>query len=332
MKSKSRGNGQGTVYKRGNSWQVELCTYVGGVRRRAYKSGFTTKTAALAYVRELEKELKTKMHRQETISFVDLWEKLQQTQSFKQLSKDKQAAYRIAYNKCTCLQTLSDVRFATYDMQASIIQGLSYYPARDVRTLLNKAWELAMRMGCLETNHAPLLELPPIPKAKNAAFTPEQVKLISEADDPFKDVVMCMIEMGLRPIEMLSMTVEDVDFDKRISLGGRKANQDMPIAISHSAEPYLRRLCEAAGSGRICALSNDKFYESFYKFLSNAKVQDENDHTLTPYACRHTFVTQLTRKGIPQAMIQKAARHSSYKTTQGYTHLDVSDVLSAMDE
>ncbi len=327
-RTKSRGNGQGTVYKRGKTWTCEVRMFAGEYCRRATKGGFETKREAVAYLPVLESTL-TKNVR--VISFTELWEKWTATRTFQQLSDDKQRAYRIAYNKCTPLYALSDVRKCSYDMACQIVQGLSYYPARDVKRILNGMFELAQRMDCLEKNIAPLIELPPIPQAKHVAFTDEQVQAIRACENPFRDVVLLMIETGMRPIEMRMLTVESVDFSEHLCMGGRKANTDMPIALSTEAERILTNLCSSVGNGRICPMSEDDFYTAFYQCLADAGVQDADVHTYTPYACRHTYVTRLTRAGVPQAIVQKAARHTSYKTTQGYTHMDVTDVLSAVN-
>jgi len=302
--------------------------FAGEYCRRATKGGFATKREALAYADVLWQNL-TKSVR--VISFPELWDKWSSTQSFQQLSDDKQRAYRIAYNKCAPLYALSDVRNCSYDMMCQIVQGLTYYPARDVKRVLNGMFELAMRMDCLERNQASLIELPPIPQTKRTAFTDEQVQAIRVCPNEFRDIILLMIETGMRPVEMRMLTVEDIDFDAHLCMGGRKANTDMPIALSSEAEQILTNLCRNVGNGRLCPLSEDDFYEAFYQCLADAGVQDADVHTYTPYTCRHTFVTRLTRAGVPQAVVQKAARHTSYKTTQGYTHMDITDVLQAVN-
>jgi len=327
--TKKRGNGQGTVYKRGNTWQAEVNMMCGDIRRRAYKGGFATKREAVAYLPTLAESLR--LNRTKTISFTKLFERWTQEQEFIQLSKDKQDAYRIAYKKCASLYALSDVRIATYDTLASIISGMTYYPARDVKRVLNGMWQLAMRMECAEKNPAQLLQLPPIPQARKTTFTDAQIEKLQASSDPFAPVILLMIYMGLRPIEFRMMTVEDVHLDEHYTDGGRKTAREIPIAIPTEAEPILRKMCEQAKTGRLCKLSEDDFYDAFYKCLDATGVQREDNHTLTPVSCRHTFVTRLTRKGVPIAIVQKAARHTSYKTTQGYTHLDITDVLGALN-
>lgn len=328
-KAKGRGNGQGTVYKRGNTWTAEVCTYENNVRRRSRKGGFQYKKDAIAYLPTLAASLLAAPVNK--IGFADLWNKWKETQTFRQLSKDKQDAYRIAYNKMKPLHALKDVRLASYDAQAQILKDLTYYPARDVKRVLNGMFELAMKMDCAEKNYAPMLELPPIPEAKQTIFTDEQIEQLKRSEDPFADYILLMIYMGLRPVELRGLTVDDVHFDEHYTDGGRKTAKGVPIAISDEAEPVLHRICKRASSGKLCTLSNDGFYNAFYACLASCGIQTPDEHKLTPYSCRHTFVTRLTRTNASNAIIQKAARHTSYKTTQSYTHLDISDVLAALN-
>ena len=55
---KKRGNGQGTVYKRGKTWQIELTLGKddAGMRIRKFKGGFKTKKEALEYIPTLREE------------------------------------------------------------------------------------------------------------------------------------------------------------------------------------------------------------------------------------------------------------------------------------
>ena len=323
MRKKTRGNGQGTAFKRGNTWTAEVRYFDNGIMRRKKKGGFRTKTEALLFLPSLRE-----MMNQEpvnVIGFADLWDKWTDSQTYDSISADKQRAYRIAYNKCTPLHRLSDVRMVSFDMMQDIIQDLTYYPARDVKRILNGMFELAMRTGCLERNLAPLLELPKHGTTAREVFTEEQIQKIADCPDEFKRYILLMIYMGLRPVEMMSMTVEDVHLEEHYTDGGRKTKQSQ-IVIFPDAEPILSELCQEKKTGRLCDMSEDQFYKQYYNCLESAGVEKH-----TPYSCRHTFVTRLTKSGMPNALIQKAARHTDYKTTQIYTHIDVSDVLKWVD-
>lgn len=329
LKHKSRGNGQGSVYKRGASYTAEVCIYNCGVRLRTRKGGYATKQEAINALSSLRDNLLHK--RNKYIGFCELFDRWTEEQQYKQLSKDKKCAYQIAYRKMKPLYGYADFRDIGYDAMNSLITGLNYYPARDIKRVLNGMTQLAIRLDCADKNYAELLRLPPVPKASKSVFTDEQVACIKQAQTPVADLISLMIETGLRPVELRSLHVEDIDWDRQCMDCGRKTSSGIPIAVPTDMLDTLHRICDRVQSGLVCTLSEDDFYAEFYKCLSDLCIQDTGVHILTPVSCRHTFVTRLTRRGVPQALIQKAARHTSYRTTQGYTHLDISDVLAVLN-
>ncbi len=52
---------------------------------------------------------------------------------------------------------------------------------------------------------------------------------------------------------------------------------------------------------------------------------------LTPYCCRHTYITRLTALKVSPAMLQELAGHEDYDTTLDYTHLSVADRLAEVN-
>ncbi|MBO7206567.1 MAG: Arm DNA-binding domain-containing protein, partial [Kiritimatiellae bacterium] len=72
---RNRGNGQGTVYKRGRVWQA-ACVYdwKDGKPLRIYKSGFKTKTEALAYIPVLMEQSHGNRAKTKPLSFKQLYD------------------------------------------------------------------------------------------------------------------------------------------------------------------------------------------------------------------------------------------------------------------
>lgn len=52
---------------------------------------------------------------------------------------------------------------------------------------------------------------------------------------------------------------------------------------------------------------------------------------MTPYCCRHTYVTRLTALKVSPAMLQELAGHEDYDTTLEYTHLSVDERLQEVN-
>ena len=153
MRSKSRGNGQGTAYKRGNTWtaQVVIGFHPNSVPGRSpipikrTKGGFPTKKAALAYCPTLLNGGVEKTEKAPRLSAY--WDTYKQGE-YKRLSDSKQTAYKIAWDK---LKTLHDVPIdlITVDLLRSTVSAActTYYPARDCRSLLANLYKIAAAEG-----------------------------------------------------------------------------------------------------------------------------------------------------------------------------------------
>lgn len=334
-KPKARGNGQGTVYRRGDVWYAESCRYIKGVGRiRKKKGGFLKKKDALDYLRTLADQ--TTITHTKSITFAELYNKVKETERYKKLSDSKKTAWRIAYNRCAPLLLADDYRDIRFENMQSIVRGLTFYPARDVKILLNAMSTLAMKYELCETNFAELIELPENVESEKVVLTDEELeKLWKYADkDPFTDYILIMCYIGLRPIELRSAHVSDIHMDERYMMGGKKTklSKESPIGIGTKIAPVMQRVVDRATTDKLCDMSEDDFYEAFYTAMAGAGIQEKENHRITPVCCRHTFVTNYTRTGAAPAVIQKAARHTKYQTTLGYTHMDISDVLESLDK
>ena len=101
-KTKKRGNGQGTAFKRGSTWTAQVTSYTfvneKGKLAKKYKTkgGFKTKKEALEFLpalRDLAKE-------EAGTTLSDYWA-FYQAKSLPQLSASKQTSYKIAWKKWT---------------------------------------------------------------------------------------------------------------------------------------------------------------------------------------------------------------------------------------
>lgn len=315
-----KSNGAGTVYKRGTTYTVKVTKYANGIKREVTKGGFKTRKEAYEHAMVLRDDLDLK--RTEAISFSDLWEKLKTTERYLKLSADKKDTWKYAYNKCEPLYQCKDVRELRFENFQKLVDGLTYYPARDIKTVLKAMMRLAQKYDQVDKNYAELIELPPNFEKEKDIFTDLELKKICASKDPFKAYIIIMCYCGLRPIEMLNLRQEDIHIMERFMYGGRKTElgKASKIAIPETAAPYLTDF-DPWTKGK------NKFYDRFHEFLKAEGIRD-----LTPGCCRHTFVTRLSQASDNVAVIQKAARHTHYQTTLGYTHMNIDDVLTEVNK
>jgi site-specific recombinase XerD len=49
------------------------------------------------------------------------------------------------------------------------------------------------------------------------------------------------------------------------------------------------------------------------------------------HSLRHTYCTRLVRAGLPLAVVKQLARHADFRTTLGYTHVNIGDMATAVE-
>ena len=110
-------------------------------------------------------------------------------------------------------------------------------------------------------------------------------------------------------------------------MGGIKSavSRATPIGISEEILPVVAEKC-GNGKTKLLHMNEDRFYAAYYEACRRAGVRE-----LNPHCCRHTYITRMTRGNVAPATIQKAARHASYQTTMRYTHMNIDDVLEAVN-
>jgi len=339
MRTKTRGNGQGTAYKRGNVW--EACIVIGWrpptkeggnpipIKRR--KSGFPTKKAALAYCQDLYDDTGTRKNPPRLISY---WESYRRNE-FAKLSKSKQTAYNIAWNKLKPLHPVRVDKITVDDLRKAVSDACpTYYPAKDCKTVLTTLFSLAAAEGHVNKDLPSFIILPPLKEKEREIFTEEEQTALWKAyESGNRDaaIALLMIYTGMMPGEAQQLKVEHIDLENRvITRVGLKTEvrKSSPILIAQSIVPLVQDLIDhAMPSGYIWYHNEDEWYKQYYAGLEAAHCR-----RLAPYSCRHTTATALAiTENIAPQTIKKVMRWSTSKMLDRYAHPDTEDALSAVD-
>lgn len=322
---RTRGNGQGTAIKRGNSWTAVWteARFIGDDDKlhykRRWKGGFKTKTAALIFAAHPEPEEAASPSLRD---YHRAWEK----SDYLGLSKSKQSAYKIAWGK---MKSIADKPMA--DLTIEALQDCvdrtakTYYPARDMRVLLSHLYKRAVAEGNARTNLAEFIRLPSLEEKEMQPFTESELKLLWDAygkGDTFIGYILLMIYSGMMPGELMALKADMIDFDKMEILGcglKTKKRKETPIVFPEIIAPILADLCDRSDSkiGRVLCMNKDNFYDEYHKALVRNGIRD-----LPPYSCRHTTATALALGNIAPSVIQEVMRHTKFTTTQRYIHPD----------
>lgn len=144
----------------------------------------------------------------------------------------------------------------------------------------------------------------------------EEHQLLSQLDQPYKDVITILIDTGMRVRELLSVTKENVDIpNKKITLWKTKTNSTRTI-------PMTDRVCQLIQARMPELFSHVKYVTLQYHFNCARKaIHLENDDSFTIHTCRHTCASRLIQHGVAVPVIQRWLGHSNISTTMRYAHL-----------
>ena len=334
-KPRTRGNGLGSVYKSpSGTWTAEIT--IGWYmqdgtlkRKRRRKYGFKTKKAAAEYIAEL-KAADQKRDRITVSELVQIF-----FDGSDKLSESKQTAYRIAWNK------IKDGIAHRYidDLTVPELQdltddaGSSYYTKRDIKTLLSHCYKLAIRDDYTDKNRAQYIQLPALQTAEREIFTEDEIEQLWRCYRSTGDITACrmliMLYTGIRPGELMTIRTENINLAEQYMTGGIKTEKgkQRKIILPDCILPLIEDSIRHSARGLLAKYAKNALYDAWNALRDELGMRS----VLTPYCCRHTYVTRLTALKVSPAMLQELCGHEDYDTTLDYTHLSVRERLEEVN-
>lgn len=333
-KAKQRGNGQGTVYKLPNgkyAAEVTLYYYIdkNGQRKRKRKTKqFDKKKDAVAALPDLLSDGASI----KPTSLYELHEVFLRSKKYDTLSDSQKDKLRYAWNRLQQLHNRDITTLSIDDMQRVInAQAQTYYPAKDMKTILSHCFNLAIQRELVQYNKTQYLELPPLKKARRDAFNADEIEAIWGAWNSGKKVagyVLIMIYAGLRYGEISTIKKSNIHLKEQYAIGGIKteAGIDREIAFADKIMPIVEDFY-ANSSDVLLDMPENKFYDSYHTLMSELGIRD-----LPPHCCRHTYFTRLAAENVHEAVITEAGGHKDLAVTMNYIHIALSEKLAAVNK
>lgn len=333
---KKRGNGTGYAYRRGNTWTLRVVLGYTldengrTVRIERTKGGYPTKSEALRHVEELKGERTRKPP-----NLSELWP-LYKNGPFTKLSKSKQTAYKIAWDKLSGIAHIPVSQLTIKDLTNCVsTKAPTYYPARDMKTVLAKLWDYAIAEQYVTVRLPDFIELPKLEESEPNPFSELEIHSLWRSygnGDRMAGYILLMIYTSMMPGELMDLNKDMIDWTRCEIIGAGKKTAERkktPLVLADIIIPVLDDLCQYSDSkiGKVLCMNKDKFYEEYYACLERS-----NCRRLTPYACRHTTATALALGNIAPSVIQKVMRHAKFSTTQRYIHPDTTSMHEAVNK
>ena len=327
-KYKRQPNGSGYAYKRGATWTIRYRKYTGmpptpdgkpGYVERT-KGGFPTKAAAQAFVLQLQDVKKQDLH----LTVAYYWSVIERD-TLPILSHSKAVNYVTAYKRISHLQSRSVEDLTVADLRASVACCPTFYPAHDIKTLLQKIFDLAAADNPAINHDLPkFIILPQKEETEQQAFTTEEVSKIYAAyqnGDTFAGFILLMIYTSMMPGEFLKLDRSMFDLQNHQIVGAgikTKKRKQSAIVYPEWMAPIVRDLIGTDPDAPIHGFTYyEKLNKAFKQTLANAGCRQ-----LTPYACRHTTQTILALDPTTAPAARAAVMRHSIQEEERYTHIE----------
>lgn len=204
--------------------------------------------------------------------------------------------------------------------------GKSQYHIREIHQMINFLFERAIDNEMITKNPARNITRPSGTKGTRRSLTnAERAAFLEAIEDPVNLPFAFMYYCGLRPSEARNIRTEDlIEVSGCLALhvrGTKTKNADRTVPIPSNLSRLIQKSLKSSNNASqdVCVMA----YETVSRRWQNLRKKMGAAPDLVPYCLRHTYCTDLQKKGIDIRIAQKLMGHSSIDLTSTiYSHID----------
>jgi len=332
-KHRKRANNTGTIYKRegnlANPWIAK--------KNNVYIGAFKTRTEAQ---KALERITDIDVNDKYNMTFAEVFERWYNEHE-REISVKMAKGYKLAYSQCPGLHNMKMRKIIRSDYQAAIIalevQGMSKSTCNKLRTMLNQIGEWATEEGITMTNYAKKLKTTAKQLSERQIFSEDEINAIKASKLPAADIALILISCGCRPGELFTVPIENCWSDYFIWGSKTEAGKNRVIPIGPDGIAAYQKIRQKAIAEKGHLLIDG--YEGSNKTAPNYTKRDWRElmkeigvADITPYSCRHTFITRAISSGMELMKLEAIVGHADKETTKIYTHLQAHDLVNEVQK
>ncbi len=251
--------------------------------------------------------------------------------------KPEKSHYAMAINLCQELHDQQFRKLRKSDFQAVIIrlerEGKSKSTCQKVILLFNQLSHWAIDEGVIQISHSQKVTTIAQQLSQREVFLDADIKAIQKSKAEAAKIALILIGCGCRPNELFNVPLVNCHEDYFIGGSKTKAGRNRVIMIADPGLAAYKALRQKAIEEKrqylIDAYNGNRVAANFTKRDFAELMAEIGRPGMTPYCCRHTFITNAVRSGVDQAWLQRMVGHVDSETTEGYTHLDIDDLRNA---
>lgn len=353
-KPKVRGNGQGTAYRRGKTW--EACVVIGWeipsdpnkppYPKKHRKSGFLTKAAALAYCMAFDPEKHSCPKLTLEQVFMEWSAKYAQ-----RVGQSTMSGYAAAYKHFKKLHPVPIDAITASDLQ----NCLDECPAgkrthQQMKVTAGLIWAYAMDSDYVDKDVTRNLYTGKGSSEQREPLTNEEVLVIRRAIgvQPYAEYVFALCYLGFRPGEFLKLKKTDLHEENGVTylVGGGKteAGKNRRVPVPAAISDIIAQRMNTAGTDYLFpqVTYNRKKEFTGYKPMSDAYFREHVFKPMmkrlgiaegkVPYGTRHTYSDKLKEAAGDDKTKAAIMGHTDYQFTQKrYQSTSLDDIKKVAD-
>ena len=345
--TKARGNGTGTVFRRGKTWTAcrvmgYITTEDGKLRKTTRsKGGFRTKKEALEYLPKLTEE---------SVKMAMTWQKIYEAwKPTHRAGKSTMDCYSAANKWFRPVWHLTFDRIDIDDLQECLDDCPKGKRTREnMKALAGLLYKYAIPRHMATLNIGQFLVVGGGSVSERASLPDDALEAIRGAVGRVQgaDYVLSECYLGFRPSEFLSLDVRDYDRKEKAFTGGAKtdAGRDRVVTVSPKIQSIIDRLTRDKISGPVfCGpggkeMTIEQYRAMFYNVLDACGVENPIEgpngakrHRYTPHSCRHTFATLMKRVDGSDKDKLELIGHTSNEMLRHYQDVSFDDLRKVTD-
>lgn len=336
-KSKSRGNGQGSVFKRGATWTA-CATAFDPARRTKTKGGFATKRDALAALPELHRVLVSGDNASDRATFAQIYDRWE-TRHAERVGVSVMRGYLAAYRYFAPIHHRTFTSITADDLQVCVDACPCGAKTRsNMKTLAGQLYKYAGSIRISDHNLAQYIYRGGEKVGTRPPFSMAEVERIATAASegvPYADYVLALIYTGYRPGEFLGLTKAQYDATRNcLAAGGKtEAGRDRIMTISPRIQPIIDKRMKQLGAYLFPDQDTKQRMsdERFRKYMFAPLMEQLDIHGKVPYSCRHTFANLLKNVTGSDTDKAKLMGHANANMTKYYQSADYDSLRSITD-
>ena len=145
------------------------------------------------------------------------------------------------------------------------------------------------------------------------------------------DLIKCLIDLGCRVNELLTLEKRFVDFENnQINFNERKNDKAVAVPMTNRVSRILAKYCKYTKDFQSIFVVDYTWLNSVWqRARKDLGYADKKFYTL--HLCRHTCASRLVQRGVPLLLVKDWLGHEDIQTTMIYAHLAPKALHSVVD-